>query len=314
MTKTKSRLSLALRKKDRTLLLLLTDCSNCSRAMQKKLSSWLGKRPYPVKSTKRHMYRVSFSPPGIRTTRYTPRMPGSSASITKGGISATMMNLSDLWKHFRLLTDMTTLSEKDKEFLQMLLTGEYQKRTQKRIEYLMRMSGIRRIKLMSDFDWKFNPKVPRDKIMEFMNTDWLKRPCNVVIMGPAGVGKTDIATSLCHEALTKGHQTMFLSLFDLAGKMAKAKTLYSFVEYYSKVPVLCLDELGYAMLTKEQADCIFQIISKRTEIGTTIVTTNLLPSQWGKIFDSVTASAILDRLSLNGHFFTFEGRSYRNRQ
>jgi DNA replication protein DnaC len=180
---------------------------------------------------------------------------------------------------------MTTLSEKDNEFLQGFLTGEYQKRTQKRIEYLMRMSGIKRIKLMSDFDWKFNPKVPRDKIMEFMNTDWLKRPCNVVIMGPAGVGK-----------------------------MAKAKTLYSFVEYYSKVPVLCLDELGYAMLTKEQADCIFQIISKRTEIGTTIVTTNLIPSQWGKIFDTVTASAILDRLSMNGRFITFEGRSYRNRQ
>lgn len=162
-----------------------------------------------------------------------------------------MMNLSDLWKHFRLLTDMSTLHEKDKEFLHRFLTEEYQKRTQKRIEYLMRMSGIKRIKLMSDFDWKFNPKVPRDKLMEFMNTDWLKRPCNVIIMGPAGVGKTHIATSLCHEALTKGHQTMFLSLFDLAGKMAKAKTLYSFVEYYSKVPVLCLDELGYAMLTKE---------------------------------------------------------------
>ena len=225
-----------------------------------------------------------------------------------------MMNLSELWKYFRLLTDMSTLSEKDKEFLQGFLTGEYQKRTQKRIEYLMRMSGIKRIKLMSDFDWKFNPKVPRDKIMEFMNTDWLKKPCNVVIMGPAGVGKTHIATSLCHEALTKGHQTMFLSLFDLAGKMARAKTLYSFVEYYSKVPVLCLDELGYAMLTKEQADCIFQIISKRTEIGTTIVTTNLIPSQWGKIFDTVTASAILDRLSMNGRFITFEGRSYRNRQ
>ncbi|HET6513639.1 MAG TPA: ATP-binding protein [Thermodesulfovibrionales bacterium] len=96
--------------------------------------------------------------------------------------------------------------------------------------------------------------------------------------------------------------------------MARAKTLYSFVEFYSKVHVLCLDELGYAMLTKEQADCIFQIISKRTEIGTTIVTTNLVPSQWGKVFDSVTASAILDRLTMNGRFITFEGRSYRNRQ
>ena len=225
-----------------------------------------------------------------------------------------MMNLSELWNHFRLLSDVSSLSNEDKEFLQRFLTEEYQRRQQKRIEYLMRRSGIKRVKLMSDFDWRFNPKIPRAKIMEFMNTDWLKKPCNVVIIGPAGVGKTHIATSLCHEALTKGHQTMFLSLFDLAARMDKAKTLFSFVDYYSKVPVLCLDELGYAMLTKEQADCIFQIISKRSEIGTTIITTNLVPSQWGKIFDTVTASAILDRLSMNGRFITFEGRSYRNRQ
>lgn len=225
-----------------------------------------------------------------------------------------MMNLSELWNHFRLLSDITTVSERDKEFLQGFLTEEYQRRQQKRIEYLMRRSGIKRVKLMDDFDWRFNPKVPRTKIMEFMHTQWLTKPSNLVLIGPAGVGKTHIATSLCHEALSKGHQTMFLSLFDLAGKMAKAKTLYSFVEFYSKVPVLCLDELGYAMLTKEQADCIFQIISKRTEIGTTIVTTNLIPSQWGKVFDSVTASAILDRLTMNGRFITFEGRSYRSRQ
>lgn len=225
-----------------------------------------------------------------------------------------MMNLSELWDNFGLLSDMKALSEQDKEFLQKFLSGEYHLRHQKRIKYLMRRSGIKRIKLMDDFDWKFNPKIPRAKIMEFMNTQWLTSSSNLVLIGPAGVGKTHIATALCHDALSKGHQTIFLSLFDLAGKMAKTKTPYSFVEFYSRVPVLCLDELGYAMLTKDQADCIFQIISKRTEIGTTVVTTNLIPSQWGKIFDSVTASAILDRLTMNGKFITFEGRSYRNRQ
>lgn len=225
-----------------------------------------------------------------------------------------MMNLSELWNHFRLLSDMSALSEQEKELLQGFLAGEYHRRQQKRIKYLMRRSGVKRVKLMEDFDWRFNPKIPRDKIMEFMHTQWLVKPSNLILIGPAGVGKSHIATALCHDALSKGHQTIFLSLFDLAGKMAKAKTLYSMVEFYSKVSVLCLDELGYAMLTKEQADCIFQIISKRTEIGTTIVTTNLIPSQWGKVFDSVTASAILDRLTMNGRFVTFEGRSYRNRQ
>ena len=96
--------------------------------------------------------------------------------------------------------------------------------------------------------------------------------------------------------------------------MAKAKSIYSFIEYHSRATVWCLDEIGYVIPSKEQADCIFQIISKRAEVGTTIVTTNLVPSNWGKVFDTVTASAILDRLSMSGRFITFEGRSYRSRQ
>lgn len=225
-----------------------------------------------------------------------------------------MITLSELWKYFRLLTDTQSLTEKEREFMQNFLAGEYQKREQKRIAYLMKMSGIKRIKRMDDFDWSFNPKVPRDKVMEFINTDWLKRPCNLVIVGPAGVGKTHMATALCHDALIKGHQTIFVSLFDLTAKLSKARNLYSLIDYYAKVAILCLDELGYIVPTKEQADNIFQIISKRTEIGTTIITTNLIPSNWGKIFDSGTASAILDRLSMNGRFIPFEGRSYRGRK
>jgi len=225
-----------------------------------------------------------------------------------------MINLSDLWKHFRLLTDHKTLSDKELSFLQRFLQEEYSLREKRRIEYLMKMSGIKRIKRLNEFDWIFNPKIPRNKIMEFINIDWLKRPCNLVIVGPAGVGKTHIATALCHDALIKGHQTVFVSLFDLTAKLSKARNIYTLIDYYARIPILCLDELGYVIPSKEHSDCIFQIISKRTEIGTTIVTTNLVPSQWGKIFDSVTASAILDRLSMNGRFITFEGRSYRSKK
>jgi DNA replication protein DnaC len=232
----------------------------------------------------------------------------------KGGTLPTTTSLPELWKTFRFITDLASLSEKEKEFLYAFLCEENKKREQKRIEHLMRMSGIKRIKLLADYDWAFNPKVPREKIMEFMHTEWLMRPSNLVIIGPAGVGKTHIATALCHDALMKGHQTIFSTLFDLMAKFSRAKSIYGLIDYCVRVPVLCLDELGYAVPTKEQADIVFQIISKRTEIGTTIVTTNLTPSQWGKVFDTITASAILDRLSMNGRFITFEGRSYRSRK
>ena len=225
-----------------------------------------------------------------------------------------MMTLSELWRQFRMLQSLDNFSDKDKAFLERFLQEEASCREKRRLEYLMKMSGIPRVKLLADFDWTFNPKIPRDKIMEFLHTDFLKRPSSLLLIGAAGVGKTHIATAICHEAILKGHQTIFASLFDFTARLAKAKNVFSFIDFYAKVPLLCLDELGYVFPTKEQADCIFQIISKRSEVRTTIITTNLVPSQWGKIFDSVTASAILDRLSLNGKFIIFEGRSYRSRK
>jgi DNA replication protein DnaC len=225
-----------------------------------------------------------------------------------------MTTLSELWKQFRLLSDPQGLSDQERSFLLTFLSEESRLREEKRIQHLMRLSGIKRVKRLSDFDWAFNPKIPRDKIMEFLQTQWLKKPFNLVLIGPAGVGKTHIATALCHEALLKGHHTVFVTLFDLTAKLSKAKNLYSLIDYYAKIPILCLDELGYVVPSKEQADWIFQIFSKRTEVTTTLVTSNLIPSNWGKIFDTVTASAILDRLSMNGKFITFEGRSYRSKK
>ena len=132
-----------------------------------------------------------------------------------------MTNLSDLCKRLKILTDPETLPETERAFLHRFLEEEAKKKEQKRIEYLMKMSGIKRIKVMSDFDWTFNPKIPRDKLLELMNTDWLKKPCNLVLMGPAGVGKTHMATALCHDALMKGQHTVFLTLFDLTAKLSK---------------------------------------------------------------------------------------------
>ncbi len=224
------------------------------------------------------------------------------------------MTFSELWKHFRLIGDPTALSKEDSACLERFLTEQYGLREKKRIQFLMRGSGIKRVKFLDDFDWAFNPKIPRDKIMEFLHTDWLKKPSHLVLVGPAGVGKTHIASAICHDAIVKGYQTVFIPLFDLTAKLSRAKNLYSLIDFYARVPVLCLDELGYILPSKEQADAIFQIISKRTEVATTLVTTNLIPSDWGKIFDAVTASAILDRLSMNGRFITFEGRSYRRKK
>jgi DNA replication protein DnaC len=147
--------------------------------------------------------------------------------------------------------------------------------------------------------------------VEFLHANWFHKPCHLVLIGFAGIGKTHLATAICHNAILKGYQTVVVSLFDLTAKLSKAKNLYSLIDFYAKVPLLCLDELGYALHSKEQADALFQIIFKRSEIATTLVTTNLIPSGWGKIFDSAT---VLDRLSMSGSFITLEGKSYRRKK
>lgn len=225
-----------------------------------------------------------------------------------------MIRLDELWSSFRLLADKSAFSPDELQFLERFLGEEDALRHQKRISYLLARSGIKRVKTVADFDWKFNPTIPREKFTDFMAHPWLKAPCNLVLIGPAGVGKTHLAQSLCHDAVMKGHQALFISLFDLTARIAKANSLYNAIEFYAKVPILCLDEVGYAFPSKDQADAIFQVVAKRAENKTTIITTNLVPSQWNKVFDATTATAILDRLSMNGTFLTMEGRSYRSRK
>lgn len=225
-----------------------------------------------------------------------------------------MTRLDELWSTFRLLTDKESFTKDELTFLERFLGNESKLRDQKKISYLLARSGIKRVKTLGEFDWKFNPAIPREKLLAFMAHPWLKVPCNLVLIGPAGVGKTHLAQALCHDAVMKGQQALFISLFDLMAKISKANSLYNAIEFYAKIPVLCLDEVGYAFPSKDQADAIFQVIAKRAETKTTVMTTNLVPSQWNKVFDATTATAILDRLSMNGTFLTCEGRSYRSRK
>ncbi len=222
-------------------------------------------------------------------------------------------NLNDLLKHFRFVSPLNEMDEAEKKMLHKILREEHSQREVRRVQRLIRLSGIKRIKLLEQFDWTFNPKIPRDKIMEFINSNWVENACNLAFIGPAGVGKTHLASSICYQAAQKGYTTVFITSHDLVAKLAKARNAFTLVEYYSKVKVLCLDELGYVFPPPECANHIFQIISKRAENLPTIVTTNLIPSNWGKIFDSATATAILDRLTMKGTFIAIEGESYRKK-
>ncbi len=191
------------------------------------------------------------------------------------------------------------------------LKTEMEYRRQHKIKRLLRLSGIKQVKTLTQFDWQFNPKINREDVMTFANAPWIDSAANLILIGDTGLGKTHIGSALCYEAILQGHPTMFISAFDLTSKIQKALNPAARIDYYSRIKVLCIDELGYTFHKKEDTDILFQVISKRAELLPTLVSTNLSPKDWGSIFTGAAASAILDRLSFNGRFITFEGGSYR---
>jgi len=220
-------------------------------------------------------------------------------------------DLQFLLKELACKTPAGEIPSDQREMVMGFLKMEIEYRRQYKIKRLLRMSGIRHVKTLEQFDWHFNPKISKDDIMTFVNSPWIENAFNLVLIGDTGLGKSHIATGICYEALLRGYPTACITAFDLVSKIHKAYNPSSKIDYYAKIRVLCMDELGYTYHKKEDTDILFQIFSKRNEILPTIVTTNLSPKNWGSIFSATAASAILDRLSFNGTFITFEGRSYR---
>ncbi|MFZ5906259.1 MAG: ATP-binding protein [Nitrospirota bacterium] len=223
----------------------------------------------------------------------------------------TKQNLDSLLEELGCRTPGKEIPSDRHDIIADFLSTEIEYRRQHKIKRLLRASGIKQVKTLSQFDWHFNPKISKEDIMSFVNSTWIDSAANLVLIGDTGLGKSHIGSALCYEAILQGHTTACLTAFDLTSKIQKALSPTAKIEYYARLKVLCIDEMGYTYHKKEDTDILFQVISKRSEILPTLITTNLPPKEWGSIFTGAAASAILDRLSFNGRFLTFEGRSYR---
>ena len=222
--------------------------------------------------------------------------------------------IHEIWKVLKFVSDINGVANEDIKGLLPTLENEIKAREHKRIKYLLNRSGIKLVKRLEDFNWKFNPKVPRTEIMALAQTPWAKEVKNAVFIGSSGIGKSHLAEGICVRAIEGGIPATRITCFELVERLKHSRNKSTLMNYYANVKLLCLDELGYVFPSSDQANDIFQIISKRSEIASTIVTTNLLPADWGKVFEAATATAILDRLSLNGKFIAWEGPSYRSKK
>ena len=226
-----------------------------------------------------------------------------------------MTPLHELLKEFRFLADCEGFSSEEKEFMEKFLAREQYLRKQKKQEYLLRMSGIKRVKLLSDFDWAFNPKIPREKFMEFMRTDWLIKPCNLVLIGPSGVGKTHAVKAIGHEAARCGHQVLFRSMQKLLAELQSdsSERAERILRRAVAVDLLILDDFAFRKLDQREAEMLYVLAEERLGRASTILTSNRPPEDWYAIFpDAVVGGAILDRLVSSAiKIITTKGRSYR---
>lgn len=172
-------------------------------------------------------------------------------------------------------------------------------------------------KTLDDYDFSYQPSLNKDVIMEFKNLRFIDNHENIIFLGSPGVGKTHLATAIGMEAAKNRQITYFINCNDLIANLKKAflqNRLDDRLRLYSKYKVLIIDEVGFLPIDKQGANMLFQLINKRYEKSTTIITTNQPFGKWGEIFgDPVIANAILDRLLHHSHIFAINGKSYRTK-
>ncbi len=183
------------------------------------------------------------------------------------------------------------------------------------IKAMVKVGAFPHQKELKDFDFTFQENINKEEILEFTSHRFIHQNENIVFIGSSGVGKTHLSTSIGISAAKKRISTYFIKCHDLIAQLKKAKLenrLEDRLRHFTKYKLLIIDELGYLPIEKEDSKLFFQLIDRRYEKRSTIMTTNINFSSWDNIFmDPVIANAILDRVLHHAHVVQITGKSYR---
>ncbi len=201
------------------------------------------------------------------------------------------------------------------EFLQIIFQDELNVRHQRRLERRTKAADFRTLKTLEDFDWQFNPSISRKQIFDLAAGGYLQQGKDILFLGPPGVGKTHLAQALGYEAIKQGKEVLYRSIFDLVRDFLKDEAFKQqdrTLRRYLKPDLVIIDDMGLKALPKQSGEYLLEVIMRRYENRSTLMTSNRPLEDWGKLLSDVpTAGAILDRFLHHAVQVVISGRSYR---
>ncbi len=201
------------------------------------------------------------------------------------------------------------------EFLELILQDELAVRSDRHINRRLRAAQFREPKVLEDFDFAFNPSIKKKQVYDLATCRFIREARSILWLGPPGTGKSHLCQAIGYQAIKAGHTVLYRSIFDLVRDFLHDEALAGqdkVLARYLKPDLLIIDDFGMKQLPKRSGEYLFEIIMRRYEVRSTMMTSNRPLEDWGKLIGDVpAATAILDRFLHHAELITITGKSYR---